>query len=216
VLTVLLASGVVSAYGVELLQNGGFEDGLENWDASCNVVVVQNWIGITPVEGSLMAVMTPLGVLDSQLAQDFDPLDYESITVSFSYNIAAFDFTRWFDCGTDKFTVSLGGTELTSVPLDDLFDCRGRHATTGWTEYKDTFTVDSPMGGVLSIAFEVENFPPGGGDAGQLMAAFVDGVSVMGDDARGREQVPDSTSTILILACSLLAIEGARRRWAKK
>lgn len=210
---ILGVCGSAAAASVNLLENGGFEDGLAAWDATCNVMATDWWGGVTPVEGESMAVMSPLGVLDSQLAQIFDPMDYASVSVSFRYNLAAFDISMFHDFGNDKFTVFLGGEELESIALNDVFDCGAQLTTTGWLTYEDTIAVTAPISGDFSISFDVENIFPGGGDGGQLMTAFVDDVIVAGEDVpgQGRMPVPDSSSTLIILACGLLAMEGMRR-----
>ena len=162
-----------------------------------------------------MAVMSTLGVLDSDLSQQFDPGAYDTLDISFQFNLVAFDVSWCADYGVDSFNVSLG-ERVWTYEIDDLFDTCSRPETTGWTLFNETVVLEEgEIPGMLSIGFHVENIPPGGGDLGQLMAAFVDDVSVVGNGGQPTAPIPDGGSTLLLVGMGLLGSEMLRRKFSR-
>jgi hypothetical protein len=203
----VLVLGVENASAVPLLTNGGFETGdLTGWTAT-NVSVLGTHSGVNPTEGAFMAVLSPGGVFDASLSQDFSPGGFAEVTISFDYNLQALDLFPLVDFGTDSLTAFIGSLQLLSVPLNDVFS--GGSTILGWQTFSQTFT--SPLGfppGPFSMAFQVENFPPDGGDPFQLLSAYVDNVSI---DAAS--PVPEP-GTLLLMGSGLLGLVGygSRRR----
>ena len=173
-LAFLGTASIANAVPTELITNGGFETGdLTGWNAS-NVIVDSTHAGVAANEGAFMAIMSPDGVFDADLGQVFDPTGFNSATISLDYNLQANDVS-FFDAGSDSLTVSVGGTVLLSVSLNDAFG--GGATIQGWQT--STTVVDSSLlSAPLTIAFSLENFPFGGGDPGQTLTAYIDAVSV--------------------------------------
>jgi hypothetical protein len=198
----MLTFGIVGMAGaVELLDNPGFEAGLTGWSHTANVIADGERYGISPTEGSLQAVMSAyVGALDSSLSQGFsiDPTLYTGATISFDYNLKA---VNWFplDWGTDSLSVSYNGTEILNISLEDAFG--GGATELGWTSFSENYSAIDLGIGPLTVAFHVENAPPGGGDPWQALHGYIDNVSI---DAN---PIPEP-GTMLLLGFGLLGLAG--------
>lgn len=207
ILALLCALGTSTALAtpMELVVNGGFETGdFTGWTQTVNVVVSPlGWLGVSPRSGSQMAVLSPLGVLDADLAQQLsiDSSHFSQYEISFAYRLQALDASRFFDFGTDSLEAVVGGVNLLSYPLNDAFG--GGVTDTGWLIH--TLTVSAANLGNLTVDFQfhVENFPPGGGDPGQTLVAYIDDVSILA--------TPIPEPGTLILVCLGLAVYGSKR-----
>jgi hypothetical protein len=155
-----------------LIDNGDFESGLNGWQSSYNVSAKGSWADVDPFGGSRQAVMSDMGFFPANLSQDFSVDAGTSISISFDYNLWAFN---WF-CGKkgDDFVVSLaGGTYFDEVLRENIADGRRHKATiSDWQHFEKTFDFEKDMD--LSIMFELDNFK----SPLQLAMAFVDNVKI--------------------------------------
>lgn len=210
---VLWLGGLSTAFSTQLVENGGFETGnLGDWDASPNVVVVDDYFGIDPNSGDYMAAMPFAGVLDAFLFQpiSIDTSQYSELHISFAYNLIALDVTRFVDLGIDRFVANLGPLQLLNESLNDAFG--GGATSTGWNTFNASFSNIPNLGVItLDFGFIVENIPPGGGDIGQSFVALVDDVSI----EAGPDAVPVPPSLALMgLGFAGLGLRRIRRRAA--
>ena len=211
VLSLALGAVGANAMSVELVQNGGFETGdLTSWAGAGDVAVLGSHVGVNPFDGSYMAVLSPQGVMNADLSQmlDLGSLPPSAIaTVAFAFNMQAEDNRDDGKKDEDFLTASIGGTTLLTQPLNDPFDLDPNGKTVqGWKYMSWQIPVQSLLSAPLSISFHVQNEV----DRGQYYTAYVDAVSVSAPAA-----VPEVSSTVIILGCALLALEGFRRKYAK-
>lgn len=206
----MLTPGIANA-AIELVANGGFEAGanafdIPNWNQGLNVARLGTWNSVNPYEGSYMAVLSPLGILNASLSQDLPPPSADTATVSFWYNLTATDVTRWIHWGTDHLVVSLGTQQLLNVSLGDAFG--GGSTVQGWKQYTGQFPT-SALGSPLTFAFEVDN----SGDP--LFTAYIDAVSVSVDGPPDppNATVPEPAGLIIWLVLAGLGIAAA---WWRK
>ena len=212
VLSLALGAVGANAMSLELVENGGFETGdLTGWDVSDNVAILGSHVGVNAYAGSFMAVLSPEGIMDADLSQ---LLDLGSVppsamaTVAFAFNMQAEDNRDDGRQDEDFLTASIGGQTLLTQPLNDPFDLDPDGKTVqGWKHMSWQIPVQSLLSAPLSISFHVQNEV----DRGQYYTAYVDAVSVTAASAA----VPEVSSTVIILGCALLALEGFRRRFAK-
>ena len=194
---VFLTLGLVGSAGaLELLTNGGFETGnLTGWAAS-NTAVLGSHLGVNPNEGSFMAVLGPLfGLGNASLSQGFNAGGLPG-TVSFDYNLQSKDILPGFDFGTDRLRVSIDGTTLVNVALNDVFG--GGTTILGWQTFSQFFA--AIPAGPLTISFDMTNLILSGGNP-DLFSAYVDDVSV---------SVPEP-SALLLLGSGLAGLGFLRR-----
>ncbi|MFO1197913.1 MAG: PEP-CTERM sorting domain-containing protein [Burkholderiaceae bacterium] len=206
------AASIASAASVELVTNGGFETNLAGWNNTLNVVQsgttpavpLVGWPSVSPAVGSGMAVMSPLGTVDSDLAQTLtvDTSLYSSYTVSFRYRLIGLDVTRTLELSDDFLRASIGSTTLISVPLNDVWSLQPSPADTGWQTFSQTFAGTNSGVQVASLAFHLSNVV--GGDAGQSTVAYLDAVSI-------QATVPEP-GVLALVGAGLVAAGMARRR----
>lgn len=204
---------VTEASGTELIQNGGFETGnLSGWNSTINVVVANGYLGVSPHSGNYMAVMSPLGILDSYLGQDVTLSGYSSAKVSFAYNLGALDISRFLDFGTDRLAAFIGSQEIWSFSLNDLWDRDGNPTVTGW-QTADVTVDPSLLGlGTVQFGFVLQNELLLGGDIGQDLVAWIDDVSVDGQSTGAASSVPDAGSTFALLGAALSGLGLLKRK----
>ncbi|MFH1413951.1 MAG: PEP-CTERM sorting domain-containing protein [Candidatus Omnitrophota bacterium] len=198
-----------NASAVQLLTNGGFESGLAGWINTINVVALNNWWSVTPTEGNLMAVMSPGGILDSAFGQFVNPSAYDSIAVSFDYNLKAADVTRRIDFGNDRLVGFLDTQEILSVPINDLWDNQGNPTELGWSNFSQTYPVSGLSPGSLAFGFVLPNTILVGGDLGQFMVGYIDNVSIEATQA----PIPEpATISLLGLGLGIFGLFRLKKR----
>lgn len=187
-----LSSG---ASATELVINGGFESGdLTGWNG-INTTVEPSHAGVLPNNGSHMAVMgigagSSLPDKDAALVQtvSLDTGVVSKVDLSFAYNLQALDLSPAVDFGTDSLIVALipiaapaSALPLLEISLNDMYDGLVSDVL-GWTTFSQTFS-NIPDIGVVDLAFTflLQNTRQLGlkGDEGQLLAAYIDDVSVI-------------------------------------
>ncbi|HTY44612.1 MAG TPA: PEP-CTERM sorting domain-containing protein [Patescibacteria group bacterium] len=179
IFAVLIFATAHTASAVELITNGGFESGLSGWTNTFNVIATGTWLGVSPASGLKQAVMSPAGILDSNLGQAISTNGWDTFEVSFDYNLWAKDTSRYLELfGNDYFAARIGNTELVNIPLNDAWDSSNTPTTTGWQHYSGIFTRSQLGNGTLAFAFDVDNTLLDGGDSGQQFRAYIDNVSV--------------------------------------
>jgi hypothetical protein len=204
------------ASGTELIQNGGFETGnLSGWNSTINVGVANSYLGVNPHSGNYMAVMSPLGFLDSYLGQSVSLSGYSSAKVSFAYNLGALDISRYLDIGTDRLAAFIGTQEIWSFSLNDLWDRDGNPTLTGW-QTADVTVDPSLLGlGTVQFGFVLLNENLIGGDIGQNLVALIDDVSVDGESAGAGSPVPDAGSTLALFGAALSGLGLLKRKFSR-
>ena len=207
---------VTQASGTELIQNGGFETGnLNGWNSTINVGVANSYLGVNPHSGNYMAVMSPLGILDSYLGQSVSLSGYSSANVSFAYNLGAVDVSRFWDFGTDRLAAFIGTQEIWSFSLNDLWDRNGNPTLTGW-QTADVAVDSSILGlGTVQFGFVVENEILLGGDLGQNLIGFIDDVSINAQSTGAGSPVPDAGSTLALFGAALSGLGLLKRKLGK-
>ncbi len=203
----LMFSGLAFADSVQFIENGGFEDaGLFPWVGGGETLAVVSGLGgeVDPRSGEWMALLSAGGEFSADLTQTFGPGDLSGFTefvISFSLNIAGFDFSR-DDDGTDMFTVALGNWHE-SMDIDLPFD---RAFVSGWIDISFTVSIDDVLGGeeALTLQFFLDNCMPG--ECSQFTSVFLDNISVVA-------QVPEP-GTLALFGIGLLGLAFGRRRKA--
>lgn len=203
----LVWSGLAQADPVELISNGGFEDaGLFPWVGGGETLAVVSGLGgeVDPRSGDWMAVLSHGGMFSADLTQTFAPGDlseFNELVISFSLNIAGFDFNNE-DNNTDMFTVALGAWHET-LDIDLPFD---RAFLSDWIDISFTVSIEDVLDGeFMTLQFFLDNCIPG--ECAQLTTVFLDNISVMG------QEVPEP-GTLALFGLGLLGFVFGRRRRA--
>ncbi len=204
------------ASGTELIQNGGFETGnLSGWNSTINVGVANSYLGVNPHSGNYMAVMSPLGFLDSYLGQSVSLSGYSSANVSFSFNLRAVDSTLFSDRGNDRLAAFIGTQEIWSYSLNDAFDFGGGPTLSGWQTANVSIDPAILGLGTVQFGFVLANEPLLGGDLGQFLIGFIDDVSIKAQSASGGSPVPDAGSTLALFGAALSGLGLLKRKFGR-
>ena len=230
----LFPLAVKTASGYEIVQNGGFENGLNGWECSTIYMCCRDYptvsvegevtfhlssgdVTISPHGGNYQAALSyPTcipGFWNAWLKQDITfPRGYDAAVISFWYNLAALKL--WCSgCGEDRFIVTLGNHELLNVKIQDDYDGSGcgdlgTPTLTNWTHFQTTLTY-AELGITappqdLTLEFYLQNLS---GDCSQLSVGFLDDVSV--------NAIPEP-STLAILGIGLAGMIFRNRRRRRK
>ncbi len=206
---VLLSAGWAMA-DIETIANGGFESGLTGWTNTVNVVALPAWglPVVTPHSGAGMAVMSPLGVLNSTLGQNIDLQGLSQVNVSFWYQIQSLDLPLFGDAPADPLSVQVGDAvlPLNLGPFSSNDPAGGANTTTGWQFFTTGWIPASSLGPTPhSIRFLLDNQS----SLNESTIFFIDDVSVLAAPE------PASIAVWLLLgAAGLATVRGWRRKWS--
>ncbi|MEO0515208.1 MAG: PEP-CTERM sorting domain-containing protein [Planctomycetota bacterium] len=184
---------------IELLSNGGFESGLDDWivsNANANATVTTTSDATEGVSAAVMtnsALANGLGLKQERFAVGAVSIGDE-VTVSFdakgSTDVGGVIFLQLFH-ETATGGASNGAGFLGPAPLS---------LSSAYTSYSYTRTIDTDVSGGLSILFAANT----GGATGSFAEFFVDNVSV--------SIIPEPTSAALIGLRSLGLLARRRRQ----
>jgi len=211
---VMLVFGVIgNAHALSLINNGNFDNGLNDWTAGGDVEVVSAgspWF--TDVHGmdgnyALMGANSTDGT--STLSQKFEVSGIDSFTISFNWAIYYFDASS---SANDTFLSIIGedGNSAHQITMQQL--------TTHGTSYVDTHT--GMAHGYYTETINISSYYSPNPEE-TLMFKLIEGVDVSTFSAAGVDNVNvapvPEPSTILLLGSGLLGLVGYnRKRFSKK